>query len=211
MRKCSKCGLGKDDSIFYPNKGCVGGIGYVCIDCHTASRKQYLSEYYKRNKEKIIKQTTKYREKNKERDAERIHLYGVRYKNENRAAINKRYNEYTIKRRKEDILFRLQDNISSSFRKQFKNNGYSKKTRTYKIIGCTFEELKIHLESKFENWMNWDNYGLYNGELNYGWDIDHVIPVNSAVKEDDLIRLNHYTNLQPLCSYNNRYIKKGEY
>lgn len=27
---------------------------------------------------------------------------------------------------------------------------------------------KKYLESKFEDWMNWENRGLYNGELNYG-------------------------------------------
>ena len=52
------------------------------------------------------------------------------------------------------------------------------------------------------------NRGLYNGELNYGWDIDHIIPISSAITEEDIIRLNHYTNLQPLCAYINRVIKK---
>ena len=40
-------------------------------------------------------------------------------------------------------------------------------------------------------------------------DIDHIIPLSSAKTEEDIIRLNHYTTLQPLCSYTNRYIKKN--
>lgn len=56
--------------------------------------------------------------------------------------------------------------------------------------------------------MTWENKGLYNGELRYGWDIDHKIPISSASDEDDIVKLNHYTNLQPLCSYTNRYIKR---
>jgi hypothetical protein len=60
----------------------------------------------------------------------------------------------------------------------------------------------------FEPWMTWENRGLYNGELNYGWDIDHRIPLASANTEEDIIRLNHFTNLQPLCSYTNRHTKK---
>jgi len=75
-------------------------------------------------------------------------------------------------------------------------------------LGCSFEEFKIYLESKFEDWMTWENKGLYNGYLNYGWDIDHKIPISSATTEEEMIKLNHYTNLQPLCSYTNRYIKR---
>ena len=56
--------------------------------------------------------------------------------------------------------------------------------------------------------MTWENRGLYNGELNYGWDIDHIIPSSSGLNYNDIIKLNHYTNLQPLCSYTNRVIKR---
>ena len=58
--------------------------------------------------------------------------------------------------------------------------------------------------------MSWNNRGRYNGEFNYGWDIDHIIPISSAKNEDDIIKLNHYTNLQPLCSKFNRDIKKDK-
>jgi hypothetical protein len=64
------------------------------------------------------------------------------------------------------------------------------------------------LENKFEPWMNWDNQGRYNGEFDYGWDIDHIIPLSSAKNEEDIIKLSHYSNLQPLCSKVNRDIKK---
>ena len=84
---------------------------------------------------------------------------------------------------------------------------YYKKSRTTEILNCSITDFKIYLESKFESWMTWDNYGRYNGELYYGWDIDHIIPISSANTEEDIILLNHYTNLQPLCSYTNRYIK----
>ncbi len=28
-------------------------------------------------------------------------------------------------------------------------------------LGCSFEELKTYLESKFEDWMTWENYGTH--------------------------------------------------
>ena len=105
---------------------------------------------------------------------------------------------------------RISHIIRGLVQKSFINNKYNKDSKTQEILGCSFEEFKLYLESKFEPWMTWENRGLYNGELNYGWDIDHIIPLSSAEKEEDIIRLNHYTNLQPLCSYTNRYIKKAK-
>jgi hypothetical protein len=99
-----------------------------------------------------------------------------------------------------------------------KKNSFTKKSKTADILGCSFEEFKQYIESLWtiptnldENgnvWMNWSNRGLYNGTPNYGWDIDHIIPQSKAMDEDELIKLNYYKNLQPLCSYINRVIKR---
>ena len=56
--------------------------------------------------------------------------------------------------------------------------------------------------------MTWENKGKYNGEVNYGWDIDHIIPVSSGMTEEEVVKLNHFTNLQPLCCKINRDIKR---
>jgi hypothetical protein len=108
-----------------------------------------------------------------------------------------------------DKLFKLKENIRKDVNQSFSRSGYTKKSRTHEILGCSFEELKLYLESKFQPWMNWDNHGLYNGTEGYGWDIDHVIPLSSAKTEEELIKLNHYTNLQPLCSHINRNVKRA--
>jgi hypothetical protein len=110
---------------------------------------------------------------------------------------------------KTDDIFRLSKNIRTLISNTFKIKLYTKKSKTHKILGCSYDEFKIYLESKFEDWMTWENRGLYNGELNYGWDIDHIIPISSAKTEEDIIKLNHYTNFQPLCSYTNRHIKRN--
>ena len=55
--------------------------------------------------------------------------------------------------------------------------------------------------------MNWNNSGIYNGEFNFGWDIDHIIPIASGKTEGELLKLFHYTNLQPLWAMDN--ILKG--
>ena len=151
--------------------------------CKICERRSQNSLYWK-NREKILKQKKLLREKDTHKDTR-----------------NKRNRE----RYKFDTLYRLKKTILKSFSEIFEGK---KSNRSKEILGCSFEEFKIYLESKFENWMSWENKGLYNGEFNYGWDIDHIVPISSAVCVEDLIKLNHYSNLQPLCSKVNRCIKK---
>jgi hypothetical protein len=158
--------------------------------------------------ERIIKkrETTKaWDEKNKIRKSE----YQKQWYAKNKEKIREKQKLYENKRLKIDVLFKLKKRLNSNINKSLKRNGYMKNSRTYEILGCSYEDFKKHIESLWESWMNWDNYGLYNGTPNYGWDIDHIMPTSSATTEDDIINLNHYTNLQPLCSYINRDIKKA--
>jgi hypothetical protein len=151
-------------------------------------------KYYEINKEKILKNKKEYYVNNKED----IINYGIKYKR----------NRYT-----NDKFYRLTKNIRNLISNSIKKNGHKKTSKIQNILGCTFEEFKIYLENKFESWMSWDNYGNWNGqpkESNISWDIDHIIPVSTACSEEDIIKLNHYMNLQPLCSYENRFVKSNK-
>ncbi len=180
------------------------------------NNKEKIKEYHDTHKEerkiRYSKNKEKYKEKRKEylkKNKERIKKQKKEYNLKNKEKIRKYSYEYKKNRLKNDTLFKSRLNISNLIRQSIKKYGYTKKSKTHEILGCSFEEFKIYLESKFEPWMNWENHGLYNGELNYGWDIDHIVPTSSANTEDELFKLNHYTNLQPLCSKVNRDIKKG--
>lgn len=162
---------------------------------------EYKRQYREKNKEEILKKAREYRLKNKEKIKE--------YKKNNREKINDTYRKYIKKRKENDVLFKISYNVRRLVSLSIRKQKYSKKTKAHEILGCSFEDFKKHIESLWEDWMNWDNYGLYNGELNYGWDIDHIIPNSSAMTEEEIIKLNHYTNLKPLCSYVNRYVKKN--
>jgi hypothetical protein len=195
--------------------------------------KKYKIKYRKKNKEKINELVKKYREKNKEKinkylsewrkiNKEKTEQYYQKNKEKNKEN-NKRYiknnidkvrerrNKYFRIRRNNDPLFKLSCNLRTLIGISLTNNGYSKKTKSYEILGITFDELLLYFEGLFEDWMSWENYGKYNGEYNYGWDIDHIIPLSTAKNEGEIIKLNHYSNLQPLCCKMNREIKKDNY
>jgi hypothetical protein len=217
MKICNQCLEEKEFNQFYKRKDNKDGYRNNCKLCHNLITKSGTIKYQQKeeskekakihNKEYWIENKEYLTIKNKEkyyRNRESYLLQKKEYNKLNRDKINLRLRN----RYKEDILFNISRCIGSIIGGSFRKNGYSKTSNTFNILGCTFDKFRIYLENKFEPWMNWENRGFYNGELNYGWDIDHFIPLSSAKTEEEIILLNHYTNLQPLCSKINRDIKK---
>jgi len=118
---------------------------------------------------------------------------------------------YLKQRRLQDPLYKIKHQLGCRVRETFKKNKTYKNNKTIDILGCDLNTLKQHIESQFEPWMNWSNMGsrIVNTP-NTTWDIDHIIPLSSATNEEELKQLHHYTNLQPLCSYKNRFIKRDQ-
>ena len=227
MKKCIKCNLEKNIEDFSKCKNLKSGYRNECKKCMNEYKKNnikynWTEEHYNENDNKIFKcgkckedklgscffrdNRTKNGYCSRCKKCQNEYNKYIYYKNNwhknNRILINK----YRRDKYKNDDIYRLSECLRSLVNRGLKK--YNKKSRTEEILGCSFIQFKEYIESKFENWMNWDNYGKYNGELNYGWDIDHIIPISSAKTEDEIINLNHYTNLQPLCSKINRDIKK---
>lgn len=115
----------------------------------------------------------------------------------------KRINNRKIKRRayiknrmKNDPVFRAMKIIRDRTARLLKDNNmkvYSSK------IGCNAETLRLHLESKFQSGMTWENHGLH------GWHIDHIYPLSRAIRQgtEAFLKACHYTNLQPLWAADN--------
>lgn len=174
------------------------GLYYSCKECAFKKNKEWCLK----NKQRIIEQKKQYNLAHKEEMYERSMKYfrahpGIRTK-------------YRRKMVQNNQLFRLKCAIRGLVKSAFVRKGYKKTTKTCKILGCDFPELKKHLESQFEPWMNWENYGKFNGQRNFGFDIDHIVPLVTAKNEEEVVKLCHYTNLQPLCSYVNRVLKRGK-
>lgn len=67
-----------------------------------------------------------------------------------------------------------------------------------KQLGCSLTELQHHLEAQFKEGMSWESYGTH------GWQIDHIVPLQSTKDHQARLKLHHYTNLQPLWAKHNQ-------
>jgi hypothetical protein len=151
--------------------------------------------YREKNKEKILEASRKYREENREKMNEYFRKNRERRKEYRKGWYEKnknKVNEYKKNRRKDDPNFKLAYYLRNRIRCAIKT-GY-KRGSAVKDLGCSIQELKIYLESKFDSKMNWDNWGQY------GWHIDHIKSLSKFNLEDrrEFLLACHYTNLQPL-------------
>jgi hypothetical protein len=116
------------------------------------------------------------------------------YYEKNKTKIVKQTIERDKKRKIVDPLFKLDGVVRVLIRDAFKrslNGIYKKGKKTERILGCTMEEFIQHLQSQFEEGMTLENHGII-------WEIDHIKKLSSSKNEEDIIKLNHHTNLRPL-------------
>lgn len=219
MKTCNKCKLEQPLKNFSKLKSSKDSLQYQCKSCQRCYddlNKEKKKQYYLNNMDSKKEKQKKYILDNWEKqklyqkqyilnNIEKLRIYRKQYNFENR----ERRRLYEIEKYHNDPIFKLKNLISTHIYSSLTRNNYKKSIKTEYILGCTIKEFKLYLESKFELWMTWDNHGKYNGELNYGWDLDHIIPISSAKTKEEIYKLNHFSNLQPLCSKINRDIKKS--
>jgi len=201
---CSKCKEEKSISDFGNDKSRKDGYSYLCKFCLINKSRLYKEK----NREKVLNGYNEYRKKNNEKIKESRKLY-VKNNKEKISQYRKYYYsnnkeyylDWEINKRNNDNLFKLSGNIRKRINKFFRINKIKKSNNTINIIGCSPQELKEHLEKQFTEGMTWDNYGLY------GWHIDHIQPLSSGKTEEDIYKLCHYSNLQPLWAKDN--LSKG--
>lgn len=118
----------------------------------------YKKEYREKNKEVLSIKSKEYREKN----IDIINENSRKWYRENSVSVNQRIKEhrkrtnYITVRKKTDPLFRLKTSVRNLIRGSIIKKGYSKKSKSHEILGCSFEFFKQHIESKWESWMSWD-------------------------------------------------------
>jgi len=128
-----------------------------------------------------------------------INTRSVKYYYSNKKQIIAQQRKYKIFKKKTDPEYKLLHNVRKRMWAILKKQ--KKSDSTLKLTGCSLQELRKHLESKFEDGMNWDNYGV--------WHVDHIIPcANFDLSDPEQQKICfHYTNLQPMWGEKN--IQKG--
>lgn len=157
-----------------------------------AYNKSYCKTYYTQNKNELNIKGKKWKEKNKEL----VRKIQKQYRSINKEKLDK-YNVEWKRKNKNNVQYNISCNLRRRLNKALNCN--YKSGSAVRDLGCTIDELKIYLESKFQSGMNWDNYGLY------GWHIDHIKPLASfdLTDRNQLLEACHYTNLQPLWANDN--------
>jgi hypothetical protein len=119
-----------------------------------------------------------------------INEYYSKVYRENKEKINKKRALREKERWHYDSDFKLKKTLRSRFKKAVKEKWRS--GSFIETLGCSIQELRKYLESKFQPGMSWDNYGE--------WEIDHIIPFHSVDLKNwsEVKHVIHYSNLQPL-------------
>lgn len=144
-------------------------------------------EYYKKNRDKFREASREWYERNKEKVA----AYVSQWRKENRSRIN----ETTRARRAKDPVSLLKSRCRSRLGNVLARRQIKKSSSTEQMIGCSWKELKRHIESQFLPGMSWENKSE--------WHLDHIIPLAHAQTEEDVLRLCRWENLQPLWGKDN--------
>jgi len=221
MKTCSKCNTTKTLSEFYTHKGTKDGYRPECKTCVIRRSSTWAAEHVEHNK---VRQQH-HRENNLEAYKERDRLYYIKnkdkrnaysrlqyqlhrdtrreynrvyrnnniekcreacreYYRKNKAVVNKQRVAYMNRRRKTDTLFYLRTLLRIS------TSRLSRKSKL--LIGCSWEQLNQHLGPK----------PCADAHL------DHICPLSQAQTEEELQKLNHYSNLQWLSASEN--LKKSD-
>jgi len=231
-KTCTKCNQTKPISEFHKNKKLKDGVNVWCKTCTKDYRKSYnkntkekratKSKQYRdsiKNKPKEtsisekhctycnqIKPISEFHKRKDTPSGYRSHCK-ICTNNSNKKftkhwnSKNKEHrNQYMTERRK-DSSFRITENLRRRLLSAL--NGKTKSKPTLKLLGCSIEYLKEHLQQTAigNGYINFD-INSYSGK---DYHIDHIIPCASfdLSNPKEQQRCFHYSNLQILSAFDN--------
>ncbi len=216
LKRCNSCERELPTSSFYKRKN--GNLLSPCKSCKIEAGKDRFrksqqnpelkekwkassKKSYHKNKSKRLQESKSYYKANKSRYQD----YQKNYK---------RKNPRMGRKRSITVEGRLRSAISRAISKNIKKMGGEKMESSLPHLDFTYGQLKVHLESLFELWMSWSNYGIYdpktwkdNDPSTWKWQIDHVIPhselLYSSYQHENFHKCWSLSNLRPYSAKQN--------
>lgn len=186
LKKCSTCNDWKGVCNFYKSSKNWDCLSKICKHCYSID--------YIKNKDRKNKLRLEYQRKNKDR----INSKRREKRLKSGESVREYFRKYHVIRKSQDPLYHFSKNVRRLVQHAF--NGFAgKRSKTKTILGVN-------------SWDFFYNYLLETFKENYGrnldfekdcFHIDHKIPISSAKSFEDVVRLNHYTNLQLLLAKDN--------
>lgn len=199
MKKCTKCKVNERFSNYNSYcRSCKSENDLKSYHINKEKRKRYKKEYNEKNFEKIKNwpssnplRRKQYMDKwynnedNKNKAKVQQKEYNLRFKEEKKVNLKKRYNN--------EPQFRITVLLRGRLYQMLKTKNIQKSNSSLDMLGCSIEEFKLYLEQQFKPEMNWENHGVV-------WEIDHIKPCDSFNLEilKEQYECFNYKNLQPL-------------
>lgn len=199
---CNACGVEKHHSCYHRTKRTKQGLVHKCKECWRKSYRKPL-EQMKQKGVRLNTETHKWCS-----SCSQLLLREGNFYNHKSSADGLSYrckachSRAEVKRRNKDPNYKLRSNVSRAIRGMLAGKQKSGSCLSY--LPYSFQQLREHLESQFDDQMSWENYGSY-------WDLDHIYP-HSLLPYDSMEHPNFakcwaLENLQPLEKMEN--IKKS--
>lgn len=179
--KNSSCLTLKPLTDFYKSKITTDGYDNLCKSCRLKVKSAYRDTSKGKAKIKEISMRPEYIKARTE--------YSKTHKSER--------NIYEKNRRRSDSNHKLRISIRTRTNNFLRSKGLTKHKRMVELLGCSWNQLKEHLEKQFQPGMTWENHGR--------WHIDHIKPlaIVDLTNKNEFEKVFHYSNLQPMWAADN--------
>jgi len=184
VKECGRCNFLLELKYFHKNKNTSDGLQKYCKTCvkiYVKNNKDTISFYQKQYRLSTKEKAAKYNKNYRIENAAALILQKSDYRRRNKSKIAAAKKVYEKNKLNNDPSFKLRKRLSLFVRLAL--NGNKQGFSILEFLPYSIEKLKLYLESLFEPWMSWDNWGVYNSETwndndktTWTWQLDHVIP-----------------------------------
>lgn len=169
---------------------------------HREQRIAYAKAWKQANPERNAANARTWRANNLEKAKAIAHVSYIKNKDKHKRKRKEYARVYVKQRLAKDPAFYVRTRLGTRLYKALHAQRAYKHSNLKILLGCSYQELRNHLEAQFKPGMSWENHGKE-------WDIDHIRPCASfdlTDFEQQKICF-HYANLQPLWKHEN--LRKG--